>query len=85
MATSQTASAVVLGGSNVEGNIGSCEVKTATLSKSSFYTQTIAVNSCSGEIISNNTYYDWGYVYFPVTIVLVVALILGALAVAFRS
>lgn len=73
---------VVVGGS-VEGNIGSCEVKTTSISKSSFYTQTIAVNSCSGEIVSNNTFYDWSYVYFPLVLVIVFILIFGAFKTIF--
>lgn len=70
-----TQSTVVVGGA-VEGNIGSCEVKSTSVSLDSWHTQTLAVNSCTGEVVSNNSYYDWSYIYFPVMIVFVIVTIL---------
>jgi len=70
----QTEKVIVPIGGNVQGNIGSCEIKTTSIDLSSFYKQTIAVNSCNGEIVSSNSYYDWGYIYFPL---MVVGMVLG--------
>lgn len=56
---------------NLSGNIGSCEVKTTSLSVDSFHTRSIAINSCTGAIVSDNTYYDWEYVYAPGVIVII--------------
>jgi len=50
---------------NVSGNIGSCEVKSVSFEKDSFHTMTVATNSCSGQIISQNVYFDWSIVYNP--------------------
>lgn len=72
MATQPT---VVVGGS-VEGNIGSCKVEYTSIPVSSFYKNTVAVNSCSGEVISQNTWYDWGYIYGPGTFLLGVVVVL---------
>ena len=49
---------------NINGNIGSCEVKTTDISIDSWNTQTIAVNSCTGQIVAQNTYFSWGIVLF---------------------
>lgn len=59
---------VIVGGSNVEGNIGSCAIKSENFSKNSWYTTTVAVDSCTGEKVAENTYFDWGVVYFPLVI-----------------
>jgi len=57
---------------NITGNIGSCEIKSDTFSKNSFYSTTVAVNSCTGEIVSQNTYYNYGYIYFPVIVIVTI-------------
>lgn len=46
----------LLVGGNVTGNVGSCEVKSDYYSVSFFKEQTTAVNSCTGQIIAQNTY-----------------------------
>lgn len=56
----------------IQGNIGSCEVKTTSLSKDSWHNTTIAVNSCTGEVIQQNTYYDYSYIYYPIMLIVVV-------------
>ena len=69
---------VVMTNGNVQGNIGSCEIKTSEVSVSSFYKRSIALDSCTGQIVSDNTYYDWEYIYVPgVIIVIVLFLIIG--------
>jgi hypothetical protein len=63
---------------NIVGNIGSCEVKSNTYALSSFYKETVAVNSCTGEIVSDTTWYDYSYVYKPgIIIVVILAIVLG--------
>lgn len=48
----------VVPGSNVEGNIGSCNVQ-ATSAKYDFWNQqTVLTNSCTGEIVSRSVYPD---------------------------
>lgn len=63
---------VIVGGANVSGNIGSCEIKSNSFSTNSWRTQTVAVNSCTGEIISTKEYFDYGIIYFPLVIILIV-------------
>ena len=63
---------VIVGGSNVNGNIGSCEIKSDNFSTSSWRTQTVAVNSCTGEIVSSKEYFDVGVIYFPAIIIIIV-------------
>lgn len=62
----------VVSSPNVEGNIGSCEVKVSTMPVSSFYVRAIATNSCTGQIVGDNTYYDWGYIYGPAIVIVTV-------------
>ena len=72
---------VVVGGA-VTGNVGSCEIKSTQTYVSSFYTRTMAINSCTGEVVNDNTYYDWSYIYFPsvvIVIIFVVALVIRKL------
>ena len=69
-----TTTAVVTKG-EVTGNIGSCQVNKTSVNVSSSYVQTIAINSCTGEVVADNTYYDWGYVYIPLAIVFIVVAI----------
>ena len=66
---------VLVGGSNISGNIGSCEIKNNTYSVSSFITRSTSINSCTGQIVSDNTYYDWSYIYFPGAIIAIVIFI----------
>lgn len=40
---------------NIEGNIGSCEIKSNTYSLDSWHNQTVAINSCTGEIVSTQS------------------------------
>lgn len=57
---------------NVNGNIGSCEVKKTEYSKDSWHSGVILQDSCTGIIISHYEYYDWSYLYFPIMIIIVV-------------
>ena len=69
---------------NIEGNIGSCEVKTIqnTTGNQIWRTETTVIftNSCSGEIIKENVYYN----YFPLlfislVIILFISVVGGAI------
>lgn len=63
---------IILGGGNIEGNIGSCEIKVTYVSMDSWHTTSMAVNSCNGQIVAQNTYFDWSPIYFPVIIIFVI-------------
>lgn len=63
---------VIVGGSNVNGNIGSCEIKSNSYQKSLFYVETAAVNSCTGEIISKTTYWDSTWLWFGLIVIIVI-------------
>lgn len=66
---------VIVGGSNVNGNIGSCEIKSNSFNKDFWNIQTVAVNSCSGEIISSNVYFDGISILVGVIIILGISFI----------
>lgn len=65
---------VIASSPNLVGNLGSCSVVSTNVSINSFYTETIAVNSCTGDIVSQNTYFDWGNM-------LVVGIVLGLIVI----
>ena len=70
---------------NIEGNIGSCEVKTVenTTDNQIWRTETTVIftNSCTGEIIKENVYYD----YLPtISIVLTIILFMPVLYALYR-
>lgn len=69
---------------NVSGNVGSCEVKSVSFEKDSFHTMTVATNSCTGQIISQNVYFDWSIVYFPFCFVFAI-LVLNLFFVNFKK
>lgn len=70
---------IIVGG-NVSGNVGSCEVKSTDVKHSFFKIETVAVNSCSGQIVADNTYTDWfGVALFGV--LLFAAFIVGLISV----
>lgn len=50
----------VLVGGNVGGVISNCQVNSTDVSKSSWTIETIGVNSCTGQIVSDSTYFHWG-------------------------
>lgn len=74
---------VVVGG-NIEGNIGSCDVKSTYINIDSWHKQTMAVNSCTGQVVYQSPiYYDWSYIYFPLAFVLVFVATIASLRVLF--
>jgi len=54
----------------ITGNIGSCKAENTTYDINSFYRQSITVNSCSGQVISDFKYFDWNTVISIVIIVI---------------
>lgn len=67
---------------NIEGNIGSCEVKTIknTTGSQVWRTETTVIftNSCSGEIIKENIYYDYSSFKFMVFVFILITYLLIA-------
>lgn len=57
---------------SIEGNIGSCSVQTSRTWVDSFTAREFATNSCTGEIISDNTFTDWTFLYFPLVVVFII-------------
>lgn len=75
---------LIVGGS-VSGNVGSCEVKSTDIKISSWSYRTIAVNSCTGQVVSESTYRDYGNIFVGVmgilfVIGIVLFMIVGAIA-----
>lgn len=64
----KTNNLVVAGG--VNGNIGSCSIVSTNISKGAFTVETMAVNSCTGEIVSHtDAYFDSSWIAIPVIII----------------
>lgn len=67
---------IVIGGGNVSGNIGSCSIQSTDVPLSSWSYQTIAVNSCTGEIVASNTYTSYGNIFAGAFGTVIIALII---------
>lgn len=76
--------AVVASSPNISGNVGQCKINTSANPVSSFYTETFSINSCTGQIVQQNTYYDWTYVYIPGLIIFSVVFIIGSIVSLIR-
>lgn len=74
---------VIASSPNINGNIGSCEIKNNSYSVSSFYTRSTSVNSCTGQIINDTTYYDYSYIYYPIAFFVIVLSLLILLRTIF--
>lgn len=48
----------VVGGSNIEGNIGSCKVVSTEAQFDYWHKVTILTNSCNGTVVAQNIYLD---------------------------
>ena len=70
---------------NIEGNIGSCEIKSREFGNGTFHNQTIAVNSCTGEIVADNTYFGIGTVILILALVSFIVPVAIGLALEIRS
>lgn len=62
---------------NIQGNIGSCEVKKTTYSVDSWHSGVMLQDSCSGKMLGQYQYYDYSYFYIPIVIIFVFGAIFG--------
>lgn len=62
---------VVVSSGNITGNIGSCSITSQDISVSSWTMETVAVNSCTGVVVADNTYFAWGNLILVVVAILV--------------
>ena len=62
--------AVVAISPNISGNVGSCAVTSNSFQKTLFTVETVAVNSCTGEVVSQSVYFDSTWL-FGVPIILI--------------
>lgn len=62
----------IANGSGINGNIGSCQVNSTDVTTSFLYTTTIAMNSCNGTIISENTYINQGWIAIPIVLFIMI-------------
>ncbi len=60
---------------NIEGNIGSCAIQSTNIPLDSWHTQTIAINSCTGKVVSQTSYFEWGGTLLVGAIILFILLI----------
>lgn len=44
---------------NIQGNIGICQINETSGVISVFYKQVYFINSCTGEIVNSNLFFDW--------------------------
>lgn len=56
--------ATVVSSPSVEGNIGSCSVQTTENSVGVFTEYVVFTNSCTGEVVKEAQYLDWGSMLF---------------------
>ena len=56
---------------NIQGNIGICQINETSGVISVFYKQVYFVNSCTGEIVNSNLFFDWPVVVLVGVLMLV--------------
>ena len=61
----------------ITGNVGECRINKESINVSSFYKRSIAVNSCSGEVVVDTTYFDFS-IYFPLVFAFIVLIMVVA-------
>ena len=69
---------------NIQGNIGICQINETSGVISVFYKQVYFVNSCTGEIVNSNLFFDWPVVVLVgvlmlVSLTLVIAVVMSEL------
>ncbi len=74
---------VIASSPNLTGNLGSCEVKSTTYSIDSWHSGVILQDSCTGKLLAQHEYYDWGYIYIPLVIVGMFVLVFAAVKMIF--
>lgn len=75
---------VVVGQGNVEGTLSNCTINSQTVFVDSWHDRVFGVNSCTGEVVSDHTYFQWGYIYTPSIIIGGILLVCIGLMVAHR-
>ena len=68
----------------IQGNIGICQINETSGVISVFYKQVYFVNSCTGEIVNSNLFFDWPVVVLVgvlmlVSLTLVIAVVMSEL------
>ena len=71
---------LIVGSPNINGNVGSCEIKSQEYRTDFWHYQTTALNSCTGEIIAQNTYIG-GFSIFTAIFFVAIGLFLIILAI----
>lgn len=66
---------LIVGSPNISGNVGSCEIKSNEFSVSMFKSQTVAVNSCTGEIVASNIFISSDFIFYGIVIILIILFI----------
>ena len=70
---------VAITGGEIVGNIGSCQVNTERVQTGFWTTQEIAVDSCSGEIISQAEFFDHGFLWFGLLCAILLTFFISAI------
>ena len=70
---------------NIQGNIGSCEVKKTEYSVDSWHSGVILQDSCSGKMLGQYEYYDYSYVYYPAIILVLILGVFGIWKILFNN
>jgi hypothetical protein len=66
---------IIIGSPNIEGNIGSCEVKSTEFNKNFYTLQNIQTNSCTGEIVGSNTFLNPAVIFSLIMFMVLVFLV----------
>lgn len=67
---------------NIQGNIGICQINETSGVISVFYKQVYFVNSCTGEIVNSNLFFDWPVVVLVGVLMLVSLTLIIAVVVS---
>ena len=62
---------------SVSGNVGSCQVNSQDIPVSSWTIETVAVNSCTGDVVAQNTYLSWLNVFSAFLFVFAIVIFIG--------
>jgi len=78
---------VITTSQNIEGNIGSCAIEKTGGFIDMFHRQVYFINSCTGEIVSQNVFFDWFALIFLAILggLVFLGLLAGLLAVIFSN
>lgn len=60
---------------NITGNVGSCAITSTDIKVNAFSTETVAFNSCTGGIVTQNTYIEYGKIGAILVLIFLIVLI----------